>query len=291
MPEPVFDHETRRAIAALRLTFGRSLQGEGGASARSRRAGRGQEFHDHRGYVLGDDPRHIDWNLYGRLGELFVKRFRAEADLELRILLDRSGSMELGRPRKALMAARLAGALAALMAGFARDLEIRGLAPGLPRIGPTRPGAGAVEAIFAAIEALAPGAGRTALAAAGPELAAARNRLVVLISDFLDEPEELDRVLARRSPRCDVLLLGVLAAEELDFGVTGLVDFVDVEGGAGLGLRVDESMIAGYRRLLEERLETVARLAARHGGRFVLLRSDLALVEALDQLLRRGGLR
>ena len=55
--------------------------------------GQGIEFSDYRQYQLGDNPRYIDWGLYGRSDKLYVKRFSEEQDLSVLIILDTSASM------------------------------------------------------------------------------------------------------------------------------------------------------------------------------------------------------
>ena len=60
----------------------------------------GVEFSDYRRYVSGDDPRSLDWNAYLRLGKLFLKTYRLEERISVRILLDCSESMNFGRGRE-----------------------------------------------------------------------------------------------------------------------------------------------------------------------------------------------
>jgi len=55
---------------------------------RSKRRGQSVEFADYRNYVIGDDLRRIDWNVYARLDRLFLKLFLEEEDLSLYVLLD-----------------------------------------------------------------------------------------------------------------------------------------------------------------------------------------------------------
>ena len=43
--------------------------------------GRGMDFEELREYMPGDDVRDIDWNVTGRMGRPFVKRFREEREL------------------------------------------------------------------------------------------------------------------------------------------------------------------------------------------------------------------
>src|SRR4051794_28860242 len=54
------------------------------------------EFAEHREYVPGDDLKYLDWALYARTDQYFIKRFEEETNLRCTILLDRSASMGYG---------------------------------------------------------------------------------------------------------------------------------------------------------------------------------------------------
>src|ERR1700723_4455420 len=68
------------------------LAGKMKGERRSKRRGQSVEFADYRNYVVGDDLRFIDWNLYARLDRLFLKLFMEGEDLSLYILCDVSKS-------------------------------------------------------------------------------------------------------------------------------------------------------------------------------------------------------
>jgi len=87
------------------------LQGKLQGERRSKRRGQSVEFADHRPYVAGDDLRFVDWNIYGRLEQLFLKLFLEEQDLTVHILLDTSASMGTGDPSKERFTKKLAAAL------------------------------------------------------------------------------------------------------------------------------------------------------------------------------------
>ena len=78
------------------------LQGKLHGERRSKRRGQSVEFADYRPYVEGDDLRFVDWNIYGRLEQLFLKLFLEEQDLTVHIVVDGSASMSLGEPSKEL---------------------------------------------------------------------------------------------------------------------------------------------------------------------------------------------
>src|SRR4051812_40653536 len=91
-----------------RKIFASKLKGE----RRSKRKGQSVEFADYRNYVVGDDLRFIDWNIYARLEKLFLKMFLEEEDLNITVMVDVSKSMDFGSPTKALYAKRVAAAMA-----------------------------------------------------------------------------------------------------------------------------------------------------------------------------------
>src|SRR2546421_10447239 len=75
------------------------LAGKMKGERRSKRRGQSVEFADYRNYVIGDDLRFIDWNIYARLDRLFLKLFLEEEALSLYVLVDVSKSCDYGDPR------------------------------------------------------------------------------------------------------------------------------------------------------------------------------------------------
>src|SRR5271170_8280084 len=70
------------------------LAGKMKGERRSKRKGQSVEFADYRNYVIGDDLRFLDWNLYARLDRLFLRLFMEEEDLHFYVLIDNSLSMD-----------------------------------------------------------------------------------------------------------------------------------------------------------------------------------------------------
>src|SRR6201990_1278285 len=95
----------------LDLISRKLLAGKMKGERRSKRRGQSVEFADYRNYVVGDDLRFIDWNIYARLERLFLKLFLEEEDLALYVLLDVSKSCDYGAPNKALYLKQVAAAL------------------------------------------------------------------------------------------------------------------------------------------------------------------------------------
>src|SRR5690606_38681434 len=64
------------------------------------------DFQDHRSYVPGDDPRHINWQAYARTGQYTMKLYREEVRPLVDVVLDASDSMFF-EPAKAARTAEL----------------------------------------------------------------------------------------------------------------------------------------------------------------------------------------
>src|SRR6266849_7905555 len=105
--EPKFLHRLEQLELVSRKIFLGRMKGE----RRSKRKGQSVEFADYRNYVIGDDLRFLDWNLYARLDRLFIRLFVEEEDLHFYVLLDNSLSMDFGSPSKLHYAKQIAAAL------------------------------------------------------------------------------------------------------------------------------------------------------------------------------------
>src|SRR6476660_8262319 len=86
--QPLFDDDFLETLEYLHIIARKILSGQMKAERRSRQKGISVEFADHRPYVPGDDFRFIDWNLFFRTENLFLKLFEEEEDLYIYLLLD-----------------------------------------------------------------------------------------------------------------------------------------------------------------------------------------------------------
>lgn len=58
------------------------------------------EFAEHRQYMPGDDPRHIDWKIFARTERYYIKQYEEETNLKAYIVLDISKSMSYKSEKK-----------------------------------------------------------------------------------------------------------------------------------------------------------------------------------------------
>src|SRR5213595_187618 len=109
--QPLLDPQFLTRLEQLELVSRKIFLGRMKGERRSKRKGQSVEFADYRNYVVGDDLRHLDWNLYARLDKLFIRLFMEEEDLHVYILIDNSLSMDFGNPSKLHYARQVAAAL------------------------------------------------------------------------------------------------------------------------------------------------------------------------------------
>ena len=60
-------------------------------------SGRGMAFKDHRIYAPGDDFRLIDWKVFARTDDLYIKNYEEERNLTVHVIVDHSASMNFGK--------------------------------------------------------------------------------------------------------------------------------------------------------------------------------------------------
>lgn len=234
---------------------------------RSPRKGFSVEFADYRPYQPGDDLRFVDWKIAARLNRWVVRQFEEETNLRATIVLDVSKSMAwsgahlqpLGNAvaptqlTKLAYAEILTASLALLLlrqrdaVGIVRyDDRVRSAVPPRARKGHWR-------RVIAALGE--PGAG---LASSAPEALAQAARLInrrgmiVLISDLLMDPAEVERSLrGLRATGHDVTVLHVMDPAERALPGSGEALFLDSE----TSVEVPASVVdvrAAYRATVEE---------------------------------------
>jgi uncharacterized protein (DUF58 family) len=196
------------------------------------------EFADHREYVPGDDLKYLDWPLFARTDQYYVKRFEQETNLRCHLIVDCSASMGYGTGRltKWDYSCFLATCLAYLMLRQqdATGLALAGTKPGLmipPRARRTH-----LRTLMRPLVQNSPSGGTDLPASLRGILRRLKRRgLVVVISDLLDEPAATVKALRLfASHRHDVVVFHVLDGAERDFAFEGATLFRDLETGQEL---------------------------------------------------------
>ncbi|QDV91569.1 hypothetical protein RAS2_26730 [Phycisphaerae bacterium RAS2] len=258
---------------------------------RSKRKGESAEFADYRNYVIGDDIRHIDWNIYARLDRLFLKLFLEEEELSVSVLLDLSGSMETGEPAKSRYAKRVAAALAYIgLCNYNRvnlylyNESVFGRLAGLR-------GRRMVGQMVRFLED-APVGGKSHMAAAAKQFALRHTTkgVCLLISDFLDKGgfQEALRYLVGR--QLDIYALQVLSPQEVEPDLAGDLKLVDCEDDDMAEITVSRPLLDRYKSNLQSYCEAIRSYCSQRGAVYYLARSDSSFESLVLTYLRHRGL-
>jgi len=282
----LFDAAFLAGLERLRFAVRRLQARDGeGRVDRSRRGGR-VEFADHRRYVVGDDPRWVDWSVYQRTGRLYVKEFEREDELSLLLLVDDSGSMGCGSGFRT--AARLAFALAYL--GLAAGSRVRvGLCGGERlRMGAEVSGVARVRALGRQLAGARP-AGQTDLDRVLADVPPARrgSRVVVLLSDLLTENDGCAAAARLAARGDDVNVLRMEDRRALVDEIRRPAVLVDAE--TGERLLVEAGAQSAARRVLAQLDARWHALAKRHRLRYLALDARRPVEELALTWLRDGG--
>jgi len=191
------------------------------------------EFAEHRQYMPGDEIRNIDWKVYAKSDRYYIKKYEEETNLRAYILLDASRSMDFKTEglSKLEYGCYLSASLAYLMlkqrdsVGLVTfDTKMREYVP--PRGTPTH-----LHAITTVLEETNAG-DETKVSQVFNELAQriVRRGLVIVISDLLDEPNDvLSSLKHLRHRKHEVIVFHLLDKAELEFTFDGPIIFRDLE--------------------------------------------------------------
>lgn len=230
-----------------------------------RSAGSSLEFREHREYQPGDDLRRLDWGAYARSDKLIVRLYEQEVQPHLDLVVDGSASMALEGTDKARATAALAAlfATAASQAGsshaaWVTDERCRRLANGAGR-----------PSTWEGLSLDAKGNPHQALARQAPQWRPRSIRL--LISDLLwmGEPREvLSRLGAGAS---SVLLVQVLARQDVSPVSGGFIKLVDSETGEVHAVYLDEPSVRQYKESFQRHMDAWYQACRRSGATLVSL--------------------
>jgi uncharacterized protein (DUF58 family) len=287
----LLDREFLKTLEQVTLLCRTNLAGTVGPEHRSRNRGPGLEFADYRRYTFGDDPRSLDWSAYLRLGKLFLKIYETERHIPVRILLDRSESMDCegAAESKFLYAQRLAATFAYLAL---LHLDAAAVIPFADRLSKPIVVSGGRERLWPVLEFLGEqscGGGTNLFGAVKEFMGNFPSRgIVILISDFFDERGCEQAVEVLRSAGHDFVLLQVNSAEEQRPSAAGEMILEDVETAAQRTVECSPQSAALYERKFLEFSDNLRTLAFRNGGRYARAMTNIAYQDFVLRSLRSG---
>jgi uncharacterized protein (DUF58 family) len=227
------DPEVLKSIAGLELKARLIVEGFVSGMHRSPFHGFSVEFAEHREYVPGDDTRFVDWKVYGKSDRYYIKQYEEETNLRCWLLVDCSESMNYGEGalNKIDYARHTAAALAYLVAQQSDAVGLCLFDDKLRTVVPPASSSGHLRVLMRHL-AESETSGKTAVQEC-IHLAAerlGRRGVVVIISDFLDDPERILAGVRRlRHYNHEVILFHLLDADERSFPFERMTRFEGME--------------------------------------------------------------
>src|SRR5438128_900904 len=257
----------------------------------SKRKGQSVEFADYKNYVVGDDLRFLDWNLFARLDKLFIRLFLEEEDLHVYFLLDNSLSMDFGTPSKLRYAKQLAAALGFVGLVNMDRVLVEAFNDRLTQSSPAARGRRSIWRMMDFLQKLEP---------AGPSdlkkslktfsLKSSGKGIVVLLSDFMDKGGYEDALRYLVARQLDIYVIQVLSQEEIEPEVVGDLRLVDIEDDDVAEITVSAPLLKRYKQNLASYRAALHEFCTRRGISYLFTSNQVPFDRLVLTYLRQRGL-
>lgn len=252
------------------------------------------EFAEHRPYLPGDAIRNIDWKLYARTDRHYIKQFEEETNLKAHIVIDVSKSMSYSSdPKKIVTKHRYSALLSAALAYLLmRQQDAVGLAvfdEQLRTFLPARLKRTYLTEMLKILQTSQPSnqtGTKNALRRVAERIK--RKGLVIVISDFMDDPDEIISSLKLfRHMGHEVLAFQVLDPVELSFDLQASdATIVDMESGEKMRTQPYQMQNA-YRDAMQRFTEGLKTSLTNEGIDYLLLQTTTPFDRALAEYLHK----
>ena len=297
MKGSVLNDEFFSRLETLALELRANLGGFFGGKHLVRTYGQTVEFADYREYMLGDDIRRIDWNLYSRFEKFFLKLFTDERQMHTQIFIDCSASMGRDMPEKASYAIGTAAALGYLSVHNMDKVSFK-----LMKGDKVEDSFGTIvgkRAFFDAIsnlEALEFD-GETDLykCITSCHNLGSNDGLAVIISDFFTDSDWKKAVDFLCYKKKQVLLVQVMTPEETDPTYSGRVNLIDTEAlgmedPKNMRIKISRANQLAYDEALRDLKADIQSFCNSRGADFASVSTEYPLEKMLFKELLKVGI-
>ena len=293
----ILNDEFFSRLETLSLELRANLGGFFGGKHLVRTYGQTVEFADYREYMLGDDIRRIDWNLYSRFEKFFLKLFTDERQMHTQIFVDCSASMGKDMPEKAQYTIGVAAALGYLSVHNMDKVSFK-----LIKGDAAEDNFGTLvgkKAFFNAISTLESLEfdGETDLYKAitsCPNIGS-NDGLTVIISDFFTDSDWKKAVDYLCYKKKQILLIQVMTPEETDPSYSGRVNLIDAEADGledpkNMRIKINRSNQLAYEEALKDMHADMQSFCASREADFITVSTDQPLEKMLFKELLKVGI-
>ncbi|MHC4167143.1 MAG: DUF58 domain-containing protein [Planctomycetota bacterium] len=248
-------------LRGIEIGVRRPMDGSNQGLHRSPAFGSSVEFAEYREYMPGDPISQIDWPVYARSDRYVIRRFHEDVSIRCYVMLDFSGSMAYkdgGTMSKIEYGSYLAAAMLYVMIQqsdtsslITFDNEIRSYHEPTSSFMNLKP-------MLQELESIKPGKAQGDIESTlhtAAEMIKGR-ALVVIISDFLEDPDKIIRGINHlHHDGKEVTLFHVMDPTEVNMPLSGLLDVVPMEGQGKLTVdfgRIKEDYLESLRVYLDQ---------------------------------------
>ncbi len=289
--DALLSSEFMARLDQLDLISRKLLAGKMKGERRSKRRGQSVEFADYRNYVVGDDLRFIDWNIYARLERLFLKLFLEEEDLALYVLADVSKSCDYGDPNKALYIRKVAAALGYIGLVNYNRVDILAVADGVVAETGGMRGRTKVARMIDFIGKLQPqGGGSLSEACRRFALTHRGKGVCVVLSDFFDKAGYESGLRYLASGNYDLFAIQVLSPQEIDPPLQGDLKLRDMEDDDLAEVSITQPLMKQYKANLNAYCLAVKDYVTRRGATYLFTSTAVPFDTLVLNYLRERGL-
>ena len=247
--------------------------------------GRGLTFKDHRIYAPGDDIRLIDWKVFGRTDDLYIKTFEEEKNLTAHIIMDSSASMGFGKPiSKFDYAAMLGVGFAYLAMRENEKFQFSTFAEGLDVFQPRRGMSQLASMVFHLNNTKTRGYSKLLDAMMQYKKVVGSRSLLVLMSDFLIDINEVVESLYTLGDH-EIKVLQVLDPVEKDLKYSGDFKLIDSETQSKLRTYISPRLRVQYQQMLDEHSAKIEGTCNKLGIHFFQLTTNTPIFDAFYRVL------
>lgn len=252
---------------------------------RSIALGRGLVFKEHRIYAPGDDIRSIDWRVYARTDDLYVKTYEEERNLTVHIIVDYSASMDFGKTITKFDYASMLGVGFAYLAMKENEkFQFSTFSDKLSVFQPKR-GMGQLMAMVDHLNSIkTEGQSRIKDAIQQYRKVIGSRAMLVLISDFLIPLDEINEALYTLGDH-EIKIIQVLDPLEKDLKLRGDFRLKDSETQAKMRTYISPRLRMQYQKLLSDHSAKIEETCNRLGFKFHLIITDTPIFDAFYQIL------
>lgn len=290
-PNTLLSGEFMARLDQLDLLSRKILAGKLKGERRSKRRGQSVEFADYRNYVVGDDLRFIDWNIYARLDRLFLKLFLEEEDLALYLLVDMSRSCDYGQPHKAHYIKQVAAALGYIGLVNYNRVSISAFADGAVVDSGAMRSRRRVAQMIDFLADLRP-SGQADLAEVCRRFALAHRSkgVCVVLSDFFDKGGYETGLRYVAGGNYDLFAVQTLSPQEIDPPLQGDLKLKDLEDADTAEVSITAPLLKKYKANLNAYCLALKEYLTRRGGTYLFTSTAVPFDTLVLNYLRERGL-